>query len=318
MEATKPGVEIVSFGGSEVTITPRKNGFYKLTWREARKGRSTTAVTLERARAAARKKVRELSGKAGSRTVLQIEAEAIEGLKDVIGARSLPGVVEQLRDAVLRLGGWEHVGRAFDNYIKAGHGKLDRSTVAVAVDRFNASHARSAVLYRAGMKKELQAGVVRFGTVSVCDLDAAMLEAHISRLNEDGSEPGARYFNNRLATWKTFLNRCRQWGMLLREELHAGETIKRRKEADRVPEIWGIDQAAKILQVVRSELNESLNYVVTGCWMGLRPFEMRRVTAKMWDWEQGYLNVGGACGNEKRCQAFSCCSREIPRHTSLS
>ena len=304
MGDTQPTAEIVSFGGAVVKITARGNGFFKLSWREARMGRSTTAVSLERARAAARKKVRELAAGAGSRLVLQVEAEAIEVMKKIIGARSLSGVVEQLGDWVLRLGGWEHLGRAVEGYLKAGHGKLDRCTIAGAVARFLAGHAKSAVLYRGGMRKELEAGALRFGTVSVCDVDAPMLEAFVSRLNADGSEPGARYFNNRLATWKTFLNSCRQWGMLLREDPHAGEVIKRRKEADRVPEIWGIDQAAAILKTVAAEENESLNYLVTGCWMGLRPFEMRRVTASMWDWEQGYLNVGAHVAMKTMQQRF--------------
>jgi integrase len=259
---------------------------------------------LERARELAKAKVRELAGKAGSRMVSVIEAEAVDGLKEVIGQRSMPAVVEQLKDLVGRVGGYKHVVRACENYIKAGHGRLDRATVAVAVTRFLALHAKSATLYRDGMKKELQAGALRFGGVSVCDLDAGILEAFIGRLNADGSEPGARYFNNRLATWKTFLNKCRSWGMLLREEPHAGEMIKRRKEADRVPEIWGVDQAAKILRAVATELNESLNYVVTGCWMGLRPFEMRRVTAKMWDWTQGYLDVGAEVAMKTMQQRF--------------
>jgi integrase len=296
--------EVVAYGGVSARIKPRSNGFYSITWREAKKGRSTTAVSLDGARKIAKAKVRELAGKAGSRMVSTLEAEAVDGLKAVIGSRSLPAVVEQLKDLVQRVGGFQHVTRACENYLKAGHGRLDRAPVNEAVTRFLGLHAKSATLYRDGMKKELQAGVVSFGAVSVCDLDAVMLEAFISRLNEDGSEPGARYFNNRLATWKTFLNRCREWGMLLREERHAGETIKRRKEADRVPEIWGVDQAAQILRVVKAELNESLNYVVTGCWMGLRPFEMRRVTAGMWDWTQGYLDVGSHVALKTMQQRF--------------
>ena len=304
MAAKQTKVEIVSYGGATARIKRRGDGLWMVRWREAKRGRSTTTVTVERARELARTKVRELAGKAGARMVTVLEAEAVEGMKAIVGARSLPAVVEQLKDLVERVGGFQHVVRACEGYIKAGHGRLDRAPVHEAVTRFLGLHAKSATLYRDGMKKELQAGARRFGAVSVCDLDAVMLEAFISRLNEDGSEPGARYFNNRLATWKTFLNRCRSWGMLLREEPHAGETIKRRKEADRVPEIWGVDQAAQILRVVKAEMNESLNYVVTGCWMGLRPFEMRRVTAPMWDWTQGYLDVGAHVALKTMQQRF--------------
>lgn len=297
-------VEVISYGGVEARIKQRGDGLFMIRWREARKGRSTTAKTREGARDVARKKVRELAGKAGSRMVTVLEAEAVEGMKAIVGSRSLPAVVEQLKDMVQRVGSFQHLTRAVENYIKAGHGKLDRTPVNEAVMRFLKLHERSAVLYRGGMRKELQAGAVRFDSVSVCDLDAVALETFIGRLNEDESEPGARYFNNRLSTWKTFLNRCREWGMLLREEPHAGELVKRRKEADRVPEIWGVDQAAKILRVVHAELNESLTYLVTGCWMGLRPFEMHRVKAKMWDWTQGYLDVGAHVAMKTMQQRF--------------
>lgn len=182
MGATKPEVEIVSFGGVTARIKRRANGFYAITWREARKGRSSTAVSLVSAREIAKRKVRELAGKAGSRLVSVIEAEAVDGMKELAGARSLPAVVEQLKDMVHRVGSFQHLTRAVENYIKAGHGKLDRSTVAVAVARFLAGHVKSAVLYRGGMRKELEAGVVRFGGVSVCDLDAEMLEVFVSRL----------------------------------------------------------------------------------------------------------------------------------------
>lgn len=297
-------VEVVAYGGVSARIKPRANGFYAITWREAKKGRSTTAVSLEGARKIAKAKVRELAGKAGSRMVSTLEAEAVDGLKAVIGARSLPAVVEQLKDLVTRVGGFQHVVRACENYIKAGHGRLDRSTLALAVTRFLKLHERSAVLYRGGMRKELQAGALRFGAVSVCDLDAVMLEAFISRLNADDSEPGPRYFNNRLATWKTFMNRCREWGMLLRGEPHAGELVKRRKEPDSVPEIWSVELARKILGCVKKNLPASLPYLVTGCWMGCRPFEIQRLDASMWDWQRGYLDIGAKVAMKTMQQRF--------------
>lgn len=304
MGAGQTKVEVVTYGGCSARIKPRSNGFYSITWREAKKGRSTTAVTLEGARVLAKKKVRELAGKAGSRMVSTLEAEAVDGLKSVIGSRSLPAVVEQLKDLVARVGGFSHVVRACENYLKAGHGRLDRAPVSEAVTRFLALHARSAVLYRGGMRKELQAGALRFGSVSVCDVDEAMLAAFIGRLNEDGGEPGARYFNNRLATWKTFLNRCREWGLLLRGEPHAAERIKRRKEADVVPEIWSVELMREILRCVMMERPASLPYLVTGCWMGCRPFEIQRLEASMWDWQRGYLDIGAKVAMKTMQQRF--------------
>lgn len=304
MGANQTKGEVVTYGGVTARIKPRSNGFFAITWREAKKGRSTTAVTLEGARKIAKAKVRELAGKAGSRMVSVLEAEAVDGLKEVIGARSLPAMVEQLKDLVTRVGGFQHVVRACEGYIKAGHGRLDRAPAGEAVGRFLKLHAKSAGMYRRGLQKELNAFVAAHGSVCVADIDAEMLRAWIGRVNEDGSEPGWRYFNNRLATWKTFLNRCREWNMLVRDEDHAGEIVKPMKKVDSVPEIWSVDQAREILRLVMAELNESLTYLVTGCWMGLRPFEMQRVKPGMWDWTQGYLDVGAEVAMKTMQQRF--------------
>ncbi len=292
MTTPKLHAETVSFGGITAHIKERSNGFYNIYWREARKPRCTTKVKLDGPNGAkefARKKVRELAGKAGSRTVLQIEAEAIDGLKQIVGARSLATVVEQLKDAVRQTGGWDHLMRSVDNYVKAGHGTLDRAPASVAVPRFLKLYKTG--FYKRGLQKELNAFAERYPSVSIADIDESVLRPWIGRENADGSPPGWRYFNNRLATWKTFLNRCRKWRMLLRDEDHAGELIERMKKVERMPPIWEVPLAKKILRAVMDELNESLTYLVTGCWMGLRPFEMGRVVPGKWDWERGYLNI---------------------------
>lgn len=302
--AAKTAVQIVSYGGVTARVSRRGNGMFVVRWREAKKGRSTTSTTREGAVELARAKVRELAGKAGARMVSVIEAEAVEGLKAIIGARSLSAAVEQLKDAVQRTGGWEHIGKAVDGYLKAGHGKILRTPMSEAVSRFLGLHAKSAVLYRAGLRKELEAFAGIYGDLAVGDVDEALLRSWISRANQDGSAPGARFFNNRLATWKTFLNRCREWNMLAREGQHPGETIKRQKEEDRVPEIWTVDQARRALQAVQAEEPQCLAYLILGCWMGLRPFEMYRLTWAAFDWERGYLDVGADVALKTMSQRF--------------
>jgi len=300
----KAAVQIVSYGGVTARVSRRGNGMFVVRWREAKRGRSTTSTTREGAIELARAKVRELAGKAGSRMVSVIEAEAVEGLKGIIGNRSLAAAVDQLKDAVQRTGGWEHIGKAVESYMKAGHGKIVRTAASVAVPRFLLLHEKSASLYLAGMRKELEAFALKYGDVAICDVDEALLRLWISRPNEDGSAPGARYFNNRLATWKTFLNRCREWGMLARDERHPGETIKRQKEEDRVPEIWTVEQGRKALAAVLAEEQQSLAYLVLGCWMGLRPFEMYRLTWAAFDWDRGYLDIGAAVAKKTMSQRF--------------
>lgn len=302
--AAPDAVQVISYGGVTARVSRRGNGMFVVRWREAKKGRSTTSTTREGALELAKTKVRELAGKAGSRMVSVIEAEAVEGLKGIIGARSLSAAVDQLKDAVQRTGGWEHLGKAVDGYLKAGHGKILRTPMSEAVPRFLLLHSTSAALYLAGLRKELEAFVASYGDLAVCDVGEALLRSWISRPNQDGTAPGARFFNNRLGTWKTFLNRCREWNMLAREGQNAGETIKRQKEEDRVPEIWTVDQARKALKAVLAEEPQSLAYLVLGCWMGLRPFEMYRLTWAAFDWERGYLDVGADVALKTMSQRF--------------
>ena len=290
--ASEGKVHIVKYGGAEARITQRGDGRHVIRWREARQGRSSTSMSREGALKIANAKVRELAGKAGSRTVSVIEAEAIESLKEITGSRSLSSVVDVIKDAVKRCDGLDNVSRAVDAWLKAGHGKLDRCPVKTAVPRFLAIHKDSSREHRAGLRKELEAYVALYGDVSVCDIDVEQLRKWISRPRENGEKIGERYFNNRLASWKTFLNRCREWGMRVHGEPHPAEVIKKQREPDPVPEIFTVDQATKILALIRQHEPQCLNFFVIGCWMGLRPFEMRRITWSMWDWERGYLDLG--------------------------
>ncbi len=288
----KSQVEVIKFGGASVRLAPRSNGWWILRWREGGATRQTTATTEARAREMARQKVRELSASNGARLVAGLEAQAIDRLRGVIGTRSMSAVIEQLEDAVRRLGSWEHVGRAIEGYLRAGYGKVQSMAMRQAVVDFLEGHERSSRLYRAGLRKELEAFTRGAGDVAVCDLDEAVLVRWIERPNEDGSAPAARFFNNRLATWKTFLNWARERNLVARGEPHAAARLRPRKVEDRAPEIWTPEVARRALELVLALDPQLLNYLVIGCWMGLRPFEMRRLKWDAWDWERGYLEVG--------------------------
>ena len=308
MEGAKLHSETVKYGGVEITIRERGDGLFVVYWREAKKPRSTTKVKLDGesgARAFAKVKARELAGKAGSRLVTVLEAEAVEGLQSIVGGRSVSAVVDQLKDLVTRVGGFQHVVRACENYIKAGHGKLDRAPASVVVPRFLALFSKPTDKeYRKGLKKELQTFADAYPDVSIVDLTEEILQAWIGRANRDGSAPGWRYYNNRLATWKTFLNRCRQWKMWVKDEDHPAEIIQPMGKVTIMPPIWKLDLMKQILAAVFAELDESLAYLVTGCWMGLRPFEMGRVDSRKWDWEHGYLGVDADVARKVMSERF--------------
>jgi integrase len=301
----KSDVELVQYGGAVARITQRGNGLWVVRWREARVGRQTTASTRTRARELAKKKVRELAAGSGSRLVTATEASTLDRLRSIIGTRSLSAVVEQLEDSVHRLGGWPHLTRAVEAYIKAGHGRVESKPLQEAVPQFLLSHEkRSASIYLAGLRKELEAGMKAYSEVAVCDLDEALLRGWISRPNEDGAEPGARYYNNRLATWKTFLNWARSQNLVMRSEPHPAELIKPKRLEDKAPEIWTPEQASKALRVVQEHAPQCLPYLVIGCWLGLRPFEMRRLRWDAWDWERGYVDVGARVALKVMRQRF--------------
>jgi integrase len=300
----KTAVEQVKHGTAVVRVAPRSDGLWAIRWTEARVSRQTTATSRGRALEVARIKVRELSAGMGARLVSSIEAEAVARLRGVIGSRSITAAVEQLEDAVRRLGSWEHVGRAFEHYLRAGHGAVVPQSIRQAVPAFLAEHERSSVLYRAGLRKELEAFMRVYGDLAVADVDEDLLRRWIERPNEDGTAPAARYFNNRLATWKTFLNRARQLNWLPRADPHVAERIKPRRLEDSAPEIWTPETAARALQVVLKHDVQCLPYLVIGCWMGLRPFEMRRLKWSAWDWDRGYVDVGADVALKVMSQRF--------------
>ena len=298
------GVQVVSFGGASARVKRRPDGLWVVRWREAKRGKNTTATTKEKALELARARVRELAAASGSRLVSVIEAEAIERLKGLIGNRSLSAAVDALASSVERLGDWGQLQRAVDAWIKAGHGKILRTPLLVAVTRFLAAHQRSAPMYRGGLRKELEACARANPDLCVSDITEDMLREWISRPLLDGSPPGPRFQNNRLATWRTFLNQCRRWQMLAVDGKHPAEVIGKAKEPDRVPDIWTVDQARRALSVVREHEPQLLNYLLLGAWMGLRPFEMQRLTWDAFDFAGGYLNVSHAVARKTMQQRF--------------
>lgn len=294
--------EVITYGQASARITTRSDGRCIIRWREAKRGRSTTAPTMIKAREIANKKVRELSAVVGSRMVSVIEAETSQAFRDLCGGRSMTQAMDQLRGWLEALDGWDGMARAVAGALRAGHGTVERVPTREAVVRFLAQHERSSVLYKAGLRKELEGFTEVYGDMCVCDLDQPLLEAWISRPTRHG-DPDPRFFNNRLATWKTFLNRCRAWrywpqgvyhpglDYVAKGHPHPAELIKRRKLPDVVPPILTVEQGSKAMDVVQRHSPALLPYLVIGGWMGLRPFELTRLTWEAWDWERDYLNV---------------------------
>jgi integrase len=245
-------------------------------------------MSKEGAMKLARAKVRELAGGIGGQVVTSGEVELIRRLKAVAGERSCFAVLDLVEDAVKRLGGWEVFGRALRFYEASGMATVERVTVKKARDKFLDAYEAKARLTRAGLRKELDAFCAAFEGLAVCDLSVEILGPWILRPRADGLAVGARFANNRLDSWRTFLNKCRGWNFWPRGEKHPAELIERQKEASRLPPIWSVEQIRKALGAV--ELRQR-PYLVLGCFAGLRPFELTRLRWEHVDWVRGYVHV---------------------------
>ena len=274
-----------------MTIRRRANGWYALRWREAGRDRSTTRVHFSDAQEAARRKVRELAGGLGARVMTAEEAQLVQRLKAVAGARSAHAVLDMLEEVSRQAGGLDVLARALRFWEHSGMAQIKRVTMLQARARFLDHYDLRDYRTRKTLQTELDAWCRQGGEMAVCDLTPELLAAWVSRPLADGAAVAARTHNNRLNMWRTFLNKSRSWNWWPRAEKHPAELVERRREADRIPEIFTVAQVQALLAAVRREAPELLNYLVIGCWLGLRPAEIQRLTLDAWDWERGYVEI---------------------------
>jgi len=281
-------LELVTYGGATCRVGRRADGRWVVRWREARRGRSTTSMTREGALKLARAKVRELAAVGGGQVVTTAEVALIERLKKVAGDRSPHALLEQIEDAVRRLGGWDVFGRALRFYEASGMAAVERVTMRVARNRFLDLYEAKARFTRAGLRKELDAFCVAYEGLAVCDVTPEMLGAWVVRGKADGASVGARFANNRLDSWRTFFNKCRAWNYWPKGEKHPAELCERQREVSRLPPVWSVEQVANALGEVERRY---VPYLVLGCFAGLRPFELTRLRWEHLDWDRGYVHV---------------------------
>ncbi len=294
----------VTYGGARVLGRRRGDGRWKVAWREAGKARSTTLATREKAVEKAELKVRELSSGQGGRMMTIDDHGLVVRLRKVCGERSPFVVLDRLERVVEVLGGWEVMERALAHYEASGLAAVERVRLSVAYERFVSSYGKRDPKTLETFDKEMGLFCKTYGEMLVCDLAEDFLGGWVNRLKEDGTVVAPRTHNNRLDLWKTFLNRCRHWNYWPKKEKHPGETLERERVADKVPDIFTVDQGQALLQAVRKEEPALLNYLVTGCWLGPRPEEIKRIVPGMWDWERGYVNLDARVANKVMQQRF--------------
>jgi integrase len=275
--------EPVRVGQALVRIYPKSEGVWTLKWREAGKARATSFTgNIKEAQSRARGIAKRLDGQVGGRLVTSEDAEVLEMAKRVAGERSPIVMLREFERAKQLLRGHSII-EAAQFYARKGPMTCENTTLAEATARFLKGYENGPRFTLAGLRKELSSFADIHGDMKPTELDEATLEEWISR-----GGPAPRFFNNRLGTWKTFLNRCRDWKYLPQGEKHPAETIKPKRLADKSPEILSVEQCKKLLAALPENL---IPYVAVGCFAGVRPFEMLRLKWEDFDWSRSYLHV---------------------------
>jgi len=285
-------VEIVKFGGIVVRCVQRTDGRWHLRWRTGGREKTTTAKTREAAVSRARTIAKELSrAQGGTLLVSQEQGAALGQLVALAGREGLsPAAWLGRAEAAIALAGgsWSAVERAVRHWESSGIGRIERVAMVEAVSRFLGIYERERARHTlAGVRKEVEAFVsAGHGAMGCWEVSRELLEGWIGR-----GDPSARYWNNRLGTWKTFWNRCRDWGYWPAGEPTPAEGIGKRREVDRAPEILSPEQAHGGLELLRERAPDLVWYFVLGCWAGLRPMELSRLRWEDLLWDRGHLVV---------------------------
>jgi integrase len=283
----------VKFGGAVAKVRPRADGLWAVRWREARKPRSTTAVSKEKALARAKEIVRGLASGQGGRMMTIEEAELVERLKRLAGDRHPASVLSLLEDVVTRHGGIGQVERALRFWESSGMGAVKRVKLKQARDEFLDEKEGRSVWTLGGLRKELDSLWKAMPELDVCDVSEELLEAWVRREKGDGYSPSVTFVNNRLDTWGNFFNWCRHprrnyWP---KGEKHPAEMIVREEESRRAVPIWTPQTAHGMLAMAKEHLPRQVPYVVIGCWLGLRPTEVTRLEWRHFDWARRYVHL---------------------------
>lgn len=282
------GKQLVEWGGVVVTIRPRRDDRWVIYWREAGKGRQTTALNEKEARIQALAKAKTLSAGIGGKVMTLQDAHLVERLKAIAGERSPLLFLDEIEDAQKRLG-QATIAQAATHFLATGMKDIVRVSVSEAKTRFLALYAnRSKATHRAH-KTELEAFCAAH-QMDVCDIERDLLESWIERKTPDGKAPHQKTVITRHGLWVTFLNRCQEWNWLAKGE-HAGKQIEKRQEPRLAVHIWTPDVARAALEAARKYLPKQSLYLAIACWLGLRPSEVTRLRWELFDWKSGYIHL---------------------------
>lgn len=282
--------KIIRWKDYPVTIRPRKDGRWVIYWREANRGKSTTALNAKDAEEEALRIAKRVQAGQGGRLLTVEDAQIVERVKQLAGQRTAFAWLGEIEDAQKRLKG-ASLQQAVTHYVNAGFLDVQPISFDDAVEQYLATFKTKSKLSRARPKLELGGFNKAHPGARVIDLEHEQIKAWIGRKNKDGSVPGWEYYNSRIKAWSAFFNWCQhsQRKYWPAGEPHPAVHLEAMTPVRKAVPIWEPKTAHAILAILPADLQP---YFIVGCWLGLRPFEIRRLTWEAFDWERGYLSVG--------------------------
>ena len=300
----------VVFGAARVRVSQRANGFFALQWRENGERRRTTKSGSEKALKWAAEKARALDAGTGQRWVSAGDAETLVSLRGIAGdgAGAVNALLGDVAGAQKWLEGRVSLETAARWYAQQGPLRLERVTLRAAAARFLAEYdgAGKSRETRRTFGQEIEgfllADFLR-AELAVCEVTEGDLLAWVSRKVRGREGPAARTLANRMTTWVTFLNRCRDW-RFLPEGRHAGDALRKPTIPDAGREIFTIDQGRRLLAAVREDDPKLEGYLLVAGWLGLRPSEIQRLRWGAFEWERGYLHVSAGVARKTASERY--------------
>lgn len=281
----------VTYGTGIVKAYLRTDGRWVLRWKEVGKWRSTTFKGSEtEMKKKARKLAKDVDRVSGGKVVSVAETEILDRLKAISGEGSLHRFLDKVENIISVSPASWGLDQVAD-FIQQ-HSERIESNVGISildaywklVDYYDKINASPQTLLNP--RKEVKAYGEKYPEIEVQNLTREELVTWISRGN-----PAPQYFNNRLATWKAFLTKCQEWGHLDEERMHVLAGVKKRKVPQKSPEILSVKQMKAGLKILEEESVGVQAAFMIGCWAGLRPFEIKRLSWNNIDFKSKYIHV---------------------------
>ena len=279
---------VVRYGGAEVRWYLRKNEMFSLAWREDGVDRRTTRASREKALEFADRKTRELSKSTGNHWISPARRERLEWLERLAGGAEEAGrLLMDLEAARGLIGPVARLEEAAKWFVAHGPPAVGKMTLAAAVEGFLAEYEKhhSSMTLR-GIKIDLHPLARAQGDVDLLEVTPQMLEAQILH-----GKVHARTVRNRIASWVTFFNRCRELGWWPDGRRNPASVLKRPPKVEKLPEVFSPEEGKAGLLLVARSIPQHFPYFLIAGWLGCRPTECTRLRWDDFDWKAGLLCV---------------------------